>query len=400
MTSSNRVSIAGRRPVLVVAITSSVSSVLLRGQLQCMRERGFDVHLLSSPGTEARELAASEAITLHELPMERDPRLGRDLVSLIQLVRLLRSLRPDIINYGTPKAGLLCALAAWACRIRVRIYTLRGFRHESATGVLCRVLITLERLTCRISHAVICISPSVRDLAIVQRITSPSKLRVLGNGSSNGFDLKRFDAGRFDDADRRQKRARLSIPEDALVIGFVGRLIPRKGVEDLLEAWQLLRSHDVRVRLLLVGPYESAQPLALASQELIDRDQRIHQVDFVPDVEAYLAVMNVFVLPAHWEGFGNVLVEAASMGLPVVSTTGTGTRDAVSDGFNGILVPPKDVDAITAAIRSYLESPALRRKHGTNGREWAAGFTHERVWNAMAACYVELLNQRATGECG
>jgi glycosyltransferase involved in cell wall biosynthesis len=99
--------------------------------------------------------------------------------------------------------------------------------------------------------------------------------------------------------------------------------------------------------------------------------------------------MNVFVLPAWWEGFGNVLTEAAAMGIPVISTKGTGTRDAVSDGFNGVLVDVKNIDQLTEAMLEIKSNSEKRLEMGKNGIEWAKNFDRIRIWEGMKELYMK-----------
>jgi glycosyltransferase involved in cell wall biosynthesis len=107
------------------------------------------------------------------------------------------------------------------------------------------------------------------------------------------------------------------------------------------------------------------------------------------NVPLYLSIMDVFVLPAWWEGFGNVLVEAAAMGIPVISTKGTGTRDAVSDGFNGILVDVKNATQLASAMFELKENKEKRIQMGKNGIEWAKNFNSERIWEGMKELYLK-----------
>lgn len=390
------------KKLVVTAFTAPVSSVFVMGQSAYLKRRGYSPVLLSSHGDRVAEMAQDEGAGYYAVEMERDPNLVSDLMALFRIVRLFLSIRPEIVNAGTPKAGLLCSLGAFIARVPVRIYTLHGFRHESMSGVGRRLMIWIERFVCRIVHEVVCVSPSVLSLGRELSIIPQGKGRVLASGSC-GVDLTPFAHWRHGLVNRSSERERLGIPAYATVVGFVGRLIPRKGVSDLIDVWARLRKKYDDLYLLILGPYEDSQPLPPTTVETIEQDDRIISLGFNPHVAEHMALMDVFTLPAHWEGFGNVLVEAAATGLPVVSTTGTGTRDAVSEGYNGLLVPPRDGVRLYDALDRYLSDPELRRVHGDNGEKWASRFDREIVWQATADLYDEMTGSgpvpARTGAC-
>ncbi|ATJ83135.1 glycosyltransferase family 4 protein [Halomonas beimenensis] len=389
-----------RRPLLVTAITSPLSATLVRGQLQFMKANGFRPMLVSSPGENVRALAATEGIDLVEIPMARTPHPFKDLVSLIRLIHLFLRVRPEIVNAGTPKAGLLCMLAAAATSVRVRIYTIRGFRHESMTGWRRRLMVGVERLTCLASNRVVCVSRSVADLGVRESILEPNGFHVLGLGSSNGIDLERFNPQRKDLMDRDDLRATLGLSPQDRVIGFVGRIIRRKGVDELVAAFTRLKSRHPGVKLLIVGPLENEQPISAWTRQRINLDDDILHLGYVQGVEHYYPLMDLFVLPAYWEGFGNVLLEAAAMGVPTVACDATGCRDAVSDGVSGTLVPVQDVEALEQAMCRYLEDDALRAGHARNAPLWAARFGNVAIWSGLLELYRASLEDAGLGVAG
>lgn len=383
-----------KKPVVVTAITSPVSATLIRGQLRFMKENGFTPILVSSPGEDVRKLAETEGVQLCEIAMEREPSLFKDVISLVRLIVLFMMIRPDIVNAGTPKAGFLCMTASYICGIRGRIYTIRGFRHESLSGFLRILMKNIERLSCFFSNQVVCISSSVADFGIEEGILKPGGFKIAGKGSSNGIDLSRFSLHRQDLLPPATLRARLGLSGECFVIGFVGRIIDRKGVDELVKAFAGIKVLHPHARLLLIGPVESSQSVAKETLDCIQNDERIICLGLVDDVESYYRVMDLFVLPAYWEGFGNVLLEAAAMGVPTITCDATGTKDAVSDGFNGTLVPVKDVEALFKAINSYITDEASRSGHGHNGPLWAAQFSNVAIWSGLLQLYQSVLARK------
>lgn len=381
-------------PVVVTAITSHISAVLIRGQLEYLKNNGVEPVLVSSPGESVKQLASMEGVRLYEIPMEREPSPLKDMVSLVRLIHLFMKIRPDIVNAGTPKAGFLCMLAAYICCIRGRVYTIRGFRHESLSGISCWIMKCFERLSCYLSTQVICISSSVAQIGVHEGILKLGGYQLNGLGSSNGIDLERFNPWRADLIPVDVLKQRLGVKDENFIIGFVGRIIDRKGVDELVEAFSRVKVSHPHARLLLIGPIESEQSVSDSTLRRISNDKDIISLGFIGDIENYYRIMDLFVLPAHWEGFGNVLLEAAAMGVPAITCDVTGTKDAMSDGFNGTLVPVKNVDALSKAIASYIVDDELRRCHGENGPTWAQKFSNVVVWSGLLQLYRSMLTPR------
>jgi glycosyltransferase involved in cell wall biosynthesis len=380
---------------VLIAVTSPKSAKLVRGQLAYTRRRGYDVTLLSSPGEEASQVAAGDGVDFAGIPMEREVTPARDLMALWRVWRLLRRLRPTLINASTPKAGLLVTLAASFCRVPCRIYTLRGLRFETATGLKRTILRTMERLPCLLADQVICISPSLRDRAIEQGIVSPERAIVLRRGSSNGLDTKRFTATPAITRRGDTIKAELGLAPDAVVVGFVGRIVRDKGIHELLEAWQRVRLEFPSAALVIIGAFESGDPISSTVRQGLEREPGIHLVGYAKDIVPYYAAMDLLVLPTYREGFGNVLIEAAAMELPVIATKVPGCMDAVADGVTGMLIPPRDVSALGKSMRAYLNDPVLRRQHGVAGRNRVLEeFQQEIIWEALCDTYGRLLLEK------
>lgn len=381
------------KPRLVHVVTVPMTAnIFLRGQLRFMRERGFRVTVVSSPGPLLDEAAAREGVDAVGIPMRRPPAPAHDLATLGRLLLLFRRLRPHIVHTGTAKAGLAGGIAARMARVPVRLFTLHGLRSEGLHGPGSRAMLGLERFTCRSAHRLYCVSDSARRKAIDLGLARPEKLVVLGSGSANGVDASRYERTPELLERARALRVRLDLPDGAPVVGFVGRLVRDKGVIELVDAYRKLSHEFPKLRLLLVGPYETYDALPREVRGAIERDERITVTGFVSDTAPAYALVNVHVLPSHREGFPNTPLEAAAMELPVVATRVTGCVDAVVDGVTGTLVPPRDAGALADAIGKYLRDPGLRRRHGRAGRERVLReFRQERIWTALYEEYLRLL---------
>lgn len=357
-----------------------------------MREAGFQVFLLSAPGELLERTAASEGVASFAIPMERVISPLADSIALTRIWRLLRNLKPDIVEFSTPKAGLLGTLAARFCRIPVRIYLLRGLKLETSRGLKRYLLLWAERITSRNAHVVMCNSRSLRERALAFGIAPPSKLVLLGEGSSNGVDPARFSPG------SSSIREQFGIPCEAPVIGFAGRLTADKGLPELLEAFAAILRQEPNAYLLLVGWFDAAEDgLVVAVRERVEGHPQIVCTGFVPDAAPYYRAMDLMVLPSWREGFPNAILEAAATGVPVVATFCTGSRDAVIPEVTGLLVPPGYPDAICEAVMNLLRDPDRRRRMSAAARRWVVeNYEDSRVLGMAVAFYKSLLGQAGT----
>jgi len=377
---------------IVIGITHPQTCLTLTGRLRALREAGFRVTLISSPGELLDRTAAREGVEAIGLRMEREIAPLADVVSLLRLWWLLVRLRPDVAEFSTPKAGLLGSIASLFAGVPARIYMLRGLKLETATGFKRAVLLTAERVTSACAQVVLCNSRSMRAEAVALGVAPMEKLRLLGDGSSNGVNVERFSPGTSD------VRARLKIPTDAPLVGFVGRLTRDKGIPELIEAFDGILQREPRAVLMLVGWFdESEDALDARWKERIGAHPRIYCTGFVPDTAPYYRAMDLMVLPTWREGFPNVVLEAAASGIPVVTTGCTGSRDSVLDNLTGLLVPPGDAAAISDAVLMLLCQPMRRRQMGSAGRRWVVDhFSDERVLRLAVLFYRSFARSKAT----
>lgn len=381
---------------LVHVTTVPESLIFLNGQVRFMRERGFHVEAVSSPGAALEAFGAAEGVPVHEVEMPRRITPLRDLWALFRLSLLLRRIRPGVVHSHTPKGGLLGMIAAFLARVPVRVYHMRGLPLQTAAGFRRRVLRTSEVVSCHLAHRVIAVSHSLRAAALAEGLCSPEKVTVLLGGSGNGVDSEgRFNPNLLEPGAGRAMRRRLGIPEGAQVIGFVGRIVRDKGVRELVAAWRELRESYSDLHLVMVGDTEPRDPIPESVAEELRTDPRAHITGVVPDVTALYAAMDLLVLPSYREGFPNVVLEAAAMGLPVVASAVAGCVDGVQEGVTGALVPPRDTASLAAAIRCYLDHPELRLSHGAAGRaRTLRDFRREDLWEALHLEYKRLLSER------
>lgn len=376
---------------IVIGITAPQSVDLLNGQLNYFILKGYDVYLLAPNHQQVVDFCKKEGAKHIPIEIERNIVLAKDIVSLINIIRIFKKLKPDIVNLGTPKISLLGMIAAYLTKVPVRIYTCRGFRFEHEKGKFRKFLIAIEKLISKCSHKIICISKSVADLGIRENIFQKSKTIHIGNGSSNGLNLKIFNPNSV-------SIGKLNMLRDAyklngyFVFGFLGRLVDRKGINELLDAFDSVYQKNKDVRLIVVGrPYFDQ----IRDTSLMDRYNShpgVIMTGIQPalEVPTFMSLMNVFVLPAWWEGFGNVLIQAAAMGVPIISTKSTGCIDAVCDGYNGILIEPYNVKALEDAMLNAYHNYKEFKQLGINGLDWVKNFDTEIIWKGQEDLYLLL----------
>ncbi|HEY9639419.1 MAG TPA: glycosyltransferase family 4 protein [Coleofasciculaceae cyanobacterium] len=385
------------QPCKLLHITTVPATLLfLRGQVGYMKLRGLEVHILSSPGEFLSQFLEHEQVTAHTVTMTRQITPLQDLWSVVQIWICLRQIRPQIVHAGTPKGGLLGMIAAWFAGSPIRIYQMRGLPLMTATGYKRQLLWWTEKIACLLAHQIICNSHSLQRVAISEGLCPATKIKVLVSGSSNGVDATaRFNPARLPAATRQEIRQRYRIPADALVLGFVGRLVQDKGVIELAEAWKTLRQEFPDLHLLMVGRFEAHDPLPLWVEQLLKDDERIHLTGVELDTPPLYTAMDIFVLPSYVEGFANVNLESAAMQLPVVTTNAVGCIDSIQDGITGTLIPAQDVAALVEALRLYLKNPELRLQQGIAGRKRVLQeFRQEAIWEAMYQEYAQLLEKQ------
>jgi len=349
---------------VTVAMTAQA---FLRDQMSTLVQRGWDVHLACSPadGTNSFTLLSElDGITVHPLPMERAFSPLRDLRSLAEWVRLIRSIKPEIVIASTPKAGLLGTLAAKITGVPRRIYHVRGLRLEGLRGPMRCASFQSERLAVTAATEVLVDSPSLLDSMRELRLLPQDKGLVLGKGSCCGVDSDWFRPPGIDE--RKEAREALGVPEDEFVIGFIGRLHLDKGVRDLVQSITQLFESNGNVRLVLVGPGEDNS----LKQELtkLNNESWVTFVGRTDDTRSMYWAFDVFSLPSYREGFPISVLEAQACGLPVVTTTATGCRDSIEPDETGLLVPAGNVELLFTALKCLQEDIHLRSSLGCEGR--------------------------------
>lgn len=381
-------------PVIRLCIIATIGKsiqVLYAGRLEFFIANGFEVTVVCA-SSELDDAIRARGVRLFTVPFTRAITPLQDLRAFVSLYRFLRREHFDLIEVSTPKAALLGSMAARLARSRPIVHVLHGLAYQGQRGMLGRLLRRSTRIPCAISDVTLSVSPSVRDEACKDGIVDPARIYVLAAGSANGVDLGRYSPRRR--ALGAEVRHKYGIAPDAVVIGFVGRMTRDKGIEELALAFRALSAEFPGAVLLLVGDYEDRDRPADSTIGFLSTCTGMRHVGWQTDVVPFMAAMDVLVLPTYREGLANVLLEAAAMEIPTVTTNATGARDALVDGVTGLRVGVGNVLALREALASLIRDAALREVMGRAGRHWVSEhFDQRHVWQLQVEEYRRLARQ-------
>lgn len=363
----------------------------LKRQIVATIENGHEVWMVASDGVgwaELEEISGAHSAKI-EIPRKISPLA--DLRALWALYFFFRRHRFDLVHSATPKAGLLCAIAGLLAGVPLRLHTFTGQPWAELKGPYRWLVKTADWLIVRLNTCCYADSESQRQFLIAQGVARPNQVMTLGPGSLAGVDAEKFKPGISGNG--VQFKNSLSIPANAHVITFIGRVTKDKGISELISAFDTLpgKCHQ-DVYLLLVGPFEpELDPLPAAVVERINAHPNIRVIGYVESPVQYLAITDIFCLPSYREGFGNVVIEAAAMGIPAVATRIVGLVDSVADGVTGVLVPPKNHVALAEALSVLLNDATLRQRMGMAARERATSLFDMAIINqCLLKEYAEL----------
>ena len=380
-------------PTTKIIRTSTVSLPLNRfceGLLKRLREQeGYEVIALSSAGKDLDEVASREGVRTVAIEMyRRITNPVRDLKSLWGLVKVFRRESPTIVHSITPKAGLLSMVAAWICRVPIRIHTFTGMVFPTAKGPLRWILMMTDSITSACATHVIPEGEGVKEDLIKYHITG-KPLRVLGHGNIRGINLERYNSNISNVRAEAEKIRR----EGIFTFIYVGRLVGDKGINELVESFSRLNKEFNNTRLLLVGGKEAEyDPLKLETLEEIVRNPAIEDLGFQDDVRPFLVASDVFVFPSYREGFPNAVIEAGAMGLPSIVTDINGSREIIMNGVNGVIIPSHSVESLYEAMKYVINYPDEVKRMANSSRSLIASrYEQGFVQQCLIDYYKEIL---------
>lgn len=375
----------------IIRITTIPASLktLLKGQLKYVTQKGYNLIGVASEGPELDQVALNEGIRVVSLNMTRTISPIRDIISLLNLYALLIKEKPDIVHTHTPKAGTIGMIASFLARVPVRLHTVAGLPLMEAKGGKRILLNIVEKITYFCATKIYPNSYGLRDIIIKSKFTSVKKLKVIGNGSSNGIDTNHFDPSLISDEEKKSLKSTLNIKLTDFVFIYLGRLVGDKGINELIESFDLLSIKNKQIKLLLVGPYEDdLDPLQVVTKLKIKKNNQIISVDFQKDVRPYLAISNLLVFPSYREGFPNAVMQAGAMGLASIVTNINGSNEIIINNYNGLIIPKKDSNSLSKSMHFFLDNDTKLIDYSKNSRNNIIKKYHcEKVWELIVKEY-------------
>jgi glycosyltransferase involved in cell wall biosynthesis len=381
--------VKGRIRIAHVSTVDGTLRFILLGQLKRLRDQGFEVSAVSARGPYAPALTAHGIRHIHWPHVTRTWDPAADVRAFFALLNILRREQFDLVHTHTPKAGILGRVAARTSGVPCVVSSIHGFYATPEDPLTKRIpVLALERIAARFSDLEL--YDSKEDLAWARRIGIVNGSRSVFLG--NGVDLSRFDPSAVPESRLAALRKELGLPEEALVVGAVGRMVAEKGYREFFAAAREVRRSIPETRFLVLGAPDSEKADAIRQDEIERARQDVIFLGWVDDVRDLLALMDVFVLPSWREGQPVSAIEAAAMGKPMILTDIRGCREVARDGMEALVVPPRNTQRLTAAIALMLRDGALRYRLGNAARALAiARFDERKVIDKLIEEYRRLL---------
>lgn len=377
----------------LIRITTVPSSLrtLLRGQHRFMSNH-YEVIGVSGDGDALAEVRQNEGIKTHVVEMTRTITPFKDLKAVYQLYNFFKAEKPFIVHTHTPKAGTVGMLAAKLAGVPHRLHTIAGLPLLEATGKKRKLLNAVEKFTYSCSTLILPNSFGLERIILDHKFTTQNKLKVIGNGSSNGINTEHYDTALVSEESKTNLKAELNISNDDLVFIFIGRIVRDKGINELVAAFNTLSKKNNTCKLLLVGPRENhLDPLLPETEALIEANTQILAVGVQKDIRPYVAISHVLAFPSYREGFPNVVLQGSCMELPCIVGNINGCNEIIEHNVNGLIIPVKDAKALENAMQFMIDHPEKRQAMITHSRSRIIErYKQEFVWNEILKLYQTL----------
>jgi glycosyltransferase involved in cell wall biosynthesis len=340
-----------------------------------MNHEKYEVFLVHGLSLESNMSLEENEAAQHDLAMAEDkgvrifviPSLVRrlsftnDILAFINIYRLIRRIRPHIVHTHTSKAGFLGRLAAYLAGVSIIIHTPHGHVFHSYYGwVLTNIFIFAEKISSFTTNKIVALTKREKEEHLEVGIASPEKFAIIHSGVMLDDLVNKS-------IDIKAKKKELGIPPGYNVVGTIGRLVPIKGYKYLISAAKkIVEEFDKTVFVIVGDGYLKLELEKYA--EAIGVRKNIIFTGWRSDSSDILYLFDIFVLPSLNEGMGRVIIEAMALGKPVVASSVGGILDLIEDGGNGILVPPRDSDALGKAILQLIRNKDLAEALGNNGK--------------------------------
>ncbi|WP_435189557.1 glycosyltransferase family 4 protein [Pseudothioglobus sp. nBUS_23] len=330
----------------------------------------------------------SDQVRVISIPIKREINIFSDFYVLFLLIYILHKNKFSLIHSVSPKAGLLAAISAWIVRVPNRLHTFTGQVWVHKKGIARILLKSLDQLIIKLNTLMLVDSESQKKFLIKENLLNEENGLVLGKGSLSGVDIKRFKPSKFQ---KDKLRNNLNIPNDGIVFLFLGRIKEDKGIFELVKAFLNVSRGNDNTYLLIVGPDEDRLQESLYNL-LGNSSKYLRFIDFTSLPEHYMMASDIFVIPSYREGFGSVVIEAASCAIPSIGTNIYGLSDAIQDDITGILVSLKSESELESAMKKLVDNEKLRLEMGLRAQKYVCdNFSQEKISSLILKLYEQLI---------
>lgn len=319
------------KKVLHVITVSFVINHFFGKQFSYLKQKTSNQYFIGcSPSDEFFQLSESLDHTPFAVNVTRSISPITDLKAIYRIYKFIKSNSIDTVIGHTPKGGMVAMIAAFFAGVSSRVYFRHGIIYETSNGFKKLMLKNIDRLSGTLAKKVVCVSQAVQKISEYDKLNNPSKNIVLGFGTCNGIDTEnKFNPEKEEIHTIANIKEYWQLSEGDFVIGYVGRLVKDKGINELITAYKILIKSYENIKLLLVGPIEERDAISDQPKMIINMDENIISTGFVLDAAPYFGLMDVFVLPTYREGFPTVALKASSMELPVLISRATGCEESI-----------------------------------------------------------------------
>ena len=357
------------KKICFVVTVSLAAKNFLEWSFEPMHNAGYDISLICDMD-EAYMNSLPDYVKKYPIHMSRGVDVKGLFNGIKQMKKIFMEEKFDIVQYSTPNASLYASIAAKKAKIPVRLYCQWGMVYLGFDGIKRTIFKLIEKYTCKCSTDIQPDSKGNLDFCRKNGFYSEEKSRIVWNGCANGLNTEKFDCSKKEEY-RKEIRQKYNISDDVVVLGFLGRVMRDKGFNELMTAFKQLKSKYNNVKLLYVGYNEKPDTVDQNLLKYFEECDDIISTDgWVDDPQKYLAAMDIFMFPSYREGFGNVVIEAEAMKVPVVVSDIPGPQNGIVDGVTGYLVPPRTVEGLVEKTSALIENEDLRKQFGESGSKF------------------------------
>lgn len=386
------------KKICFVVTVALAAKNFLQWSFEDMHNAGYDISLICDMDEEYIK-SLPEFVHTYPMAMERGVDVRGMQRAIKQMTEIFKREKFDIVQYSTPNASLYASIAAKKAKIPVRLYCQWGMVYLGFSGIKKSIFKFIEKYTCKNSTDVQPDSKGNLDFCRENGFYSEKKSRIVWNGCANGLNVSKFDLTKKDGY-REEIRKKYGFSDSDIVLGFLGRIGRDKGFNELMLAFKQLKEKYPFVKLLYVGYNEKPDTV---DQDLLgyfdDCEDIISTNGWVDDPQRYLSAMDIFMFPSYREGFGNVVIEAEAMGVPVVVSDIPGPQNGMVDGVTGFKVPAREVLPLVEKTSVLIEDDELRERFGKAGAKFVVDNFDSRVLIKKIIENRDWLIKRSRGEC-